>query len=400
MSNVQSKNNYRFLFTGVVVITLVALGGALHFSQQVFAEAEQDATPIEQSAPPPQTVEVIVMTPSEIRVWQEYSGRLQAVERVEIKPQVSGTITEVHFHDGSQVKQGDLLFVIDQRPYQAALDRAKAALQEAKSNVSLTRSEFKRAKQLIKNKSVSKSQFDIAQSAYQAATAKVAAAKAELFQAELDYEYAHIRAPITGRIDRAEMTVGNLVQAGPSAPTLTSIVSTQQIYAAFDVDERTYLSSVRRQHDNELPVELRLSGGDKTAYRGTIHSFANQMDSNTGTIRARALLNNADGALLPGMFANIRLGSADKSSLLLVDERAVGTNQDQKYVYVISADNEVVYREVKLGQSVNGQRVVISGLESGEQVMINSLLRVQPGTKVQAKIITDSTNVQAKVTHK
>lgn len=392
MTAAHAKNSNRFTLTGAAAaIALVVTGGALYFSQQV--RAEQDSPQIEQAAP--QTVDVVVMAPSEIRVWHDFSGRLQAVERVEIKPRVSGMISEVHFREGGKVNEGDLLFVIDRRPYQASLDRAKAALQEAESEVSLTQSEFKRAKQLIKKNSVSKSQFDSAQSAYQAAVAKVAAAEAELTQAELDYEYAHIRAPITGRIDRAELTVGNLVQAGPGAPTLTSIVSTDQIYATFDVDEQTYLASVRRQRDGELPVELRLAGDDGTVYRGVIHSFANQMDPTSGTIRARALLDNADGALLPGMFADIRLGAAEKSTLLLVSERAVGTNQDQKYVYVVSADNEVVYREVKLGRSIDGRRVVISGLETGERVMINSLQRVQPGAKVQTATPADPADVPA-----
>lgn len=380
MANDNARNNHRLTLTGVAAAVALIIGGAtLHYSHQV--RAEQDPAPVEEATPQP--VDVVVVAPTEIRVWHEFSGRLQAVDRVEIKPRVSGMISDVHFREGGKVSKDDLLFVIDKRPYQASLDRAKAALQEAEAEVALTRNELTRAKQLIKKKSVSKSQFDSAQSAHKAALAKVAAAEAELTQAELNYEYAHVRAPISGRIDRAELTVGNLVEAGPGAPTLTSIVSTDQIYATFDVDEQTYLDSVRRQRDGQLPVELRLAGDGDKVYHGVIHSFGNQMDATTGTIRARAILDNTDGALLPGMFADIRLGAADKSKLLLISERAVGTNQDQKYVYVVTADNEVAYREVKLGRSVDGQRVVLSGLDAGDKVMVNSLLRVQPGTKVQ-----------------
>ena len=380
MANDNARNNHRLTLTGVAAAIAMIVGGAtLHFSHQV--RAEQETAVVEEAAP--QAVDVVVVAPSEVRVWHEFSGRLQAVDQVELKPRVSGMVSDVLFREGSKVNKGDLLFVIDKRPYQASLDRAKAALQEAEAEVALTHNELNRARQLVKNNSVSKSQFDSAQSAHKAAQAQVAAAKAELTQAELNYEYAHVRAPISGRIDRAELTVGNLVEAGPGAPTLTSIVSTDQIYATFDVDEQTYLDSVRRQRDGQLPVELRLAGDDDRTYHGVIHSFGNQMDASTGTIRARAILDNADGALLPGMFAHIRLGAADKSTLLLISERAVGTNQDQKYVYVVTADNEVAYREVKLGRSVDGQRVVLSGLDVGDKVMVNSLLRVQPGTKVQ-----------------
>lgn len=392
MANHNARRNRRLTLTGVAAVIALIVGGAtLYYSHHV--RAEQELAPAEKAAP--QSVHVVVVTPSQIRVWHEFSGRLQAVDRVELKPRVSGMISDVHFREGGKVNKGDLLFVIDKRPYQASLDRAKAALQVAEAEVVLTRNELTRAKQLIKKKSVSKSQFDSAQSAHKAALAKVAAAEAELTQAELNYEYAHVRAPISGRIDRAELTVGNLVEAGTGAPTLTSIVSTDQIYATFDVDEQTYLDSVRRQRDGKLPVELRLAGDGDKVYHGVIHSFSNQMDATTGTIRARAILENADGALLPGMFADIRLGAADKSNLLLVSESAVGTNQDKKYVYVVTAENEVAYREVKLGRSIEGQRVVLSGLDVGDKVMVNSLQRVQPGAKVQPVASVDTTEALA-----
>ena len=380
----------RAALTGIAAAIAFVVGGtALHYSDRVIAADEPAAA----ASPAPQSVEVMVMQPVEQRLWHEFSGRLQAVDRVEIKPRVSGTISDVLFDEGSEVKKGDLLFVIDKRPYQAALDVAKAALQEAEAEVGHAQSELTRAKRLVAKKSVSKSHYDSVKSTHKIALAKVAAANAELTQAELNFEYAHIRAPIDGRIDRAELTVGNVVESGPGAPVLTSIVSTAQLYASFDVDEQTYLDSVRQQRDGRLPVELRLAGDGDRVYHGAIHAFANHMDTTSGTIRARAILDNRDGALLPGMFANIRLGSAAPESLMLVEEKAVGTNQDQKYVYVVSDDNEITYREVSLGRSIDGKRVVLVGLKAGDQVLINSLQRVQPGSKVEPVDVADKNAV-------
>ncbi len=330
-----------------------------------------------------QEVEVVTITPQQIRIWNEFSGRLEATDHVNIRPRVGGAITDVLFKEGAIVQQGDPLFIIDPRPYKASLERAKARMQAASSEMRLARTEFNRAKQLVDKKVISKSRYDSAYHSYKAASANVSAAKAELEQAELDYEHAHIKAPVTGRASRAEITEGNVIEAGPNAPILTSIVSTEQLYAEFDVDEQTYLKTVRASTTGNMPVAVTLPGDDGTVYHGVIHAFDNQLDTNSGTIRARAILDNIDGALIPGMFVNVNLGSASPQATLLVNEQAIGTDQSKKYVYVVTPENEVAYREVTLGHTIKGKRVILSGVSAGDRVLVNSQQRVQPGILVE-----------------
>lgn len=365
------------------MIALFAGGGVVYYVSEAFASAESQAVESEI-----QKVEVVTMQVQKIRVWNEFSGRLEAIDHVDVRPRVGGTITQVLFEEGAVVEKGDPLFVIDPRPYKASLERAKATLQAAESEVRLAKAELKRAEGLVKKKVVSESRYDTANNAYKVALANVNVAKAELTQAKLNYEYAHIKAPVSGRVSRAEITVGNVIEAGANAPVLTSIVSTDKLYAEFDVDEQTYLKTVRGSKAGEMPVVLSLPGDDGTTYQGVIHSFDNRLDTTSGTIRARAILDNTDGALVPGMYANIKLGSAQAEPTILVSEKAIGTDQSKKYVYVISEDNEVTYREVTLGRSVAGNRVVLGGIEAGEKVLVNSLQRVHPGAKVEPVDIT------------
>lgn len=339
------------------------------------------------AVPPAPAVDVVVLQPQEIRSWAEFSGRLAPVESAAIKPLVGGTIQKVLFTEGQQVKKGEPLFVIDPRPHQASVQRAQAQLATAQSRAKLAQDELTRAEQLIGAKLVSQSVYDSALSAHQVAQADVKQADAALNQAKLDLEYAHISAPISGRVGRAELTVGNVVDAGVNAPVLTQIVANDKLYAEFNVDEATYVQLVRNTKDVQaMPVELSLAGDTKSAYEGHIYAFDNRLDTNSGTIRARAIFDNKDGALTAGMFANVRLGSAEKLQALLVPERAIGTNQSKKYVLVVDETNTANYREVTLGDHYEGQRVIQVGVNAGEKIIVNGLSHVRPKSVVNPTV--------------
>lgn len=357
------------LFLGAA---LIAGSGAYYIGN---AYAEDDTA----AAPPAPIVEVIALAPSDIRGWSHFSGRLSPVASADIKPLVSGTIQQVLFVDGQWVKKGDPLFVIDPRPHQAALQRAEAQLATAKSRAKLARTELDRARQLVESKLVSQSLFDAANSNHQVAVAAVLEAESGLNQARLNVEYAHISAPIDGRIGRAELTLGNVVEAGANAPILTSIVADNELYAEFNVNEQTYIQLTRSEtKPQSMPVEVTLAQDDSVVYRGHIHSFDNHLDTASGTIRARAIFANTDGALIAGMYANIRLGSALTKPTLLIPERAIGTNQSKKFVYVIDSNNTVNYREIMLGDHHQGLRVVLDGVTTGERIVVNGLSHIRP----------------------
>lgn len=347
-------------------------------------------------APP---VEVQTLQSQLKRSWVSTSGRLTAVEVVEIRPQVGGRIDQILFEEGSSVEQGQLLLVIDPRPYQAAVDRARAKLESAQAQSVLTAAELRRAQELLNNKLSSQSQYDLRKSEDLIARANITAAKADLADAELQLEYANIRAPISGRIGRAEITRGNVIAAGAGAPILATIVGSAEVFAEFDLSERDYLNLQRVSKtvsDSKMPVELSLGGdvSDKI-YLGSLHAFDNRVDSRTGTIRARALFENSDGLLIPGIFAELRLGSASAEPMLLVSQRAISTDQNKKFVYTLDTDNKVVYNEVVLGQVVEGYRRVLSGLKAGDRVVVNGLQRLQPTMQVAPTEVKPSAPVAA-----
>ena len=378
------SSNYILTFTSKTYQYLAAtiLTGIAGFYYVSNATAAPTA-----SVPPAPTVGVVVLQPHEIRRWANFSGRLSPVESAAIKPLVSGTIQQVLFKDGQYVKKGQPLFVIDPRPHQAAVERAQAQLATAKSRAKLAHDELKRSQQLITAKLVSQSLYDTANSNDQVALAAVKEAEAALNQAKLNLEYAHISAPITGRISRAELTTGNVVEAGANAPLLAQIVASDKLYAEFNVDEATYIQFVRNSKNTQaMPVELTLASDSSVAYQGYIASFDNRLDSSSGTIRARAVFDNNDGALTPGMFANVRLGSAEKASTLLIPERAIGTNQSKKFVLVIDEKNIASYREVTLGDHYQGQRVILAGANPGDKVIVNGLSHVRPNSIVNPTI--------------
>lgn len=375
-----TRKSYQLTFAAI-------LSGIAGFYYVTSANA---ATPV--AVPPAPAVDVVVVQPQEIRTWANFSGRLSPVESAAIKPLVSGTIQQVLFKDGQQVKKGQQLFVIDPRPHQASVQRAQAQLATAQSRAKLARDELSRSQQLITAKLVSQSIYDSALSSDQVAQAAVQEAEAALSQAKLNLEYAHISAPISGRISRAELTAGNVVEAGPNAPQLAQIVASDKLYAEFNVDEATYIQFVRNTKSAEqMPVELTLANASTVAspnvvYQGYITAFDNRLDTNSGTIRARAVFDNNDGALTAGMFANVRLGSAEKTPTLLVPERAIGTNQSKKFVLVVDEKNVATYHEITLGDHYQGQRVILTGVSAGDKIIVNGLSHVRPNSVVNPTV--------------
>lgn len=370
------------LLTGAVLAALGAGG--------VYLTRIPHANGVPPAAPPPLSVAVQTLAPQKIRVWSEFSGRLHAVDSAEIRPEVGGRITEVRFEDGAMVKAGDILFVIDPRPYEAAVARARANLASAQTNAAFAKIEFERAAVMVRSQTVAQRTYDERGNASRVANAAIEAATAELKQAEIDLDHAYVKAPIAGRASRAEITLGNLVQPGAGAPLLTTIVASQSLYADFEVDEQTYVESVRgaanrREDERRIAVELSLPGELSRVYRGTIYTFDNRIDVASGTIRARAKFDNFDGGLVPGMFVTVRLADRAEREALLVPERAVGFDQSKKYVYVVGADNKVAYREVALGKQVRSQRIVLKGVQPGERVIVDGIQHVRPSIVVDAK---------------
>jgi membrane fusion protein, multidrug efflux system len=368
------------VLTGLIVASV--LGGAVMAKDSGSASAPP--------TPPPAVVTVAAVQPQAVRVWSDFSGRLTAVNAAEIRPQVSGRITEIRFKDGQQVHAGDILMVIDPRPYEAAAAKAQADLAVANVNAHLATVQLQRAQHLIDANAVARDFYDQRSNAAGVSSATIKAAQATLAQAQVDVDHAYIKAPIDGRVSRAEITVGNLVQSGANAPLLTSVVSNGEIYADFEVDEQTYLRSVHQHaatagQEQHIPVQLVLQGDDRT-YSGTIESFDNKIDTATGTIRARARFANTDGVLVPGMFATVRLGDAVNGKVILVPEDAIQNDQSKRFVYVVGRDGKAAYRAIALGQEVGNSRIVTSGLSSGDRVVIDGIQRVQPGAPVEAHL--------------
>ena len=353
-----------------------------------------DSAHAKQSAPAAPAVPVSVITIQEkpIRTWSEFSGRTQAVDYAEIRPEVSGRITQIKFEDGQTVKAGDVLFVIDPRNYESAVDKAKADFDSAKTGAAFAQTQFDRAQGLVNAQAIAQEIYDQRANANRMAQAALEGAQAQLDRAELDLDRAYVKAPISGRVSRAEITVGNLVSDGPTAPVLTTIVSSDGIYADFEVDEQTYLQSIRShsqrmEQERQIPVELTLDG-DNRVYKGKIYSFDNKIDTSSGTIRARAKFANEDGSLIPGMFVSVKLASSYEFNGILIPERAVGSDQSKKYVYVVDENNKVVYRQLELGTEVDGQRIVIAGLKVGEKVIVDGIQHVRPDSVVTPQDIS------------
>ncbi|MGI4847060.1 MAG: efflux RND transporter periplasmic adaptor subunit [Janthinobacterium lividum] len=379
------RNRLTVLATAAAVI--VAAGGFAAFHASAGAAAESRTAP---AAPAAATVDVATVISRQITDWQDYSGRLEAVDRVEIRPLVSGTLTAVHFKDGALVKKGDVLFTIDPRPYAAETARASAQLAGAEARAAYTASDLARGERLLADNAIARRDYDEKQNTSREAAANLLMARAGLVAAQLNLEHTRIVAPVSGRISRAEVTPGNVVTAGSTAAPLTTLVSVASIYAGFDVDEQSFLKYVNpsRASGATVPVQLGLANEEGTSRHGKVSSVDNRVDTSSGTVRVRAVFDNADGALLPGLYARVRLGSGSARDAVLIDEKAIGTDQDKSFVLVLDQANHATYREVRTGAIHDGLRVVASGLKSGERIVVNGLQRVRPGDTVSPHMVT------------
>jgi len=389
----------RVWFAGIVV---AAVAAAVVFAVPSSAPRASDPAGKATAATP---VSVAVVEQRDVALWDEFSGRLEAIERVEVRSRVAGAVKSVHFREGALVKQGDLLITIDPDPYAAEVDRAEAQVVAAQARLSLATNELDRGRQLWDSRTVSQRELDQRLNAQREADANLRAAQAALQSSKLNLDYTQVRAPVAGRVGRLEITVGNLVAAGPGAPVLTTLVSVNPIYASFNADEDVVMRALKalgadaRAHTqlDGIPVQMTTVSSDGAPTEGRLQLIDNQVDARSGTVRVRAVFDNTDGGLMPGQFARLRMGQSKTEPALMVNERAVGTDQDKRFVLVVDSDNKAEYREITLGASVDGLRVVTRGLKSGERIVVNGLQRVRPGALIapQSARMNLSPEVQA-----
>jgi RND family efflux transporter MFP subunit len=345
--------------------------------------------------PPPPEVTVAEVRAEELAEWDEYQGVFQAVDRVDVRPRVSGYLIRVAFTEGTEVRKGAVLFEIDPEPYQATLDQRKAELARARARLSLNERDAKRGESMVAAQAISQEEMDTRLTLVAEARAAVAAAEAAVRAAELDLGYTKVRSPVDGRTSRAEVTEGNLVTGGPGEPTeLTTVVSLDPIYVYFEGDESAYLRYAHLDRTGERassrraanPVQIGLADEEGFPHHGRMDFVDNRLDRETGTIRARAVVPNPDRLFTPGMFARVRLIGSGVRRVTVIPEVAVSTDQDRKFVFVFNRDSSTVaYRPVTLGRQVDGQRRIIrEGLKPGEQIVVNGFARIRPGVRVKA----------------
>jgi len=341
-------------------------------------------------APPPPAVTIAPVIQENLIEWSEFTGRTDSVESVDVRPRVSGHIQEIKFQSGQLVKKGEVLFVIDPRPYKAEFDQRTAEYEQAKARYDNTGRIAQRASKLLQQNTIASEAADNSISGFAEAKAGLLAAQAALDAARLNLEFTEVRAPIDGRVSRALLTVGNYVSGNAGAASLlTTLVSVNPIYVYTDVDENSLLRfntlAAKRQADGDTKpvlVEMELADEEGFPHKGYIESFDNRLDANTGTILLRAVFPNDDGRIVPGLFARIRVPASELQPTMLVDESAIGTDQAQKFVLTLDDKNNVVYRKVVLGPEINGKRIVRSGLTAGEKIIVNGLQRARPGLPV------------------
>jgi len=372
--------------------TLTALVLALGAGSLSGCSSKADAH-ASNSAPQAIPVAVATVQSSNVTIWNEFSGRLEAVDRVDIRSRVAGTIQAVHFREGALVKKGDLLFTIDQGPYIAAVNNAEGQVASAQAQVVYTRADFERSKELIAQHAIAQRDMDASLNAKNAAEASLRSAQAQLDSAKLNLGYTEVRAPVNGRVGKIEITVGNAVLIDNISPVLTTLVSVNPVYASFDADERIVTEALSEIPANspsalaQIPIQMGTSASSDTPFLGHLQLVDNQVDTHSGTVRVRAVFDNPEGRLIPGQFARIRMGQAKTQDALLINERAVGTDQSKKFVFVVGSDNKAQYREVTLGATVNGLRVVTAGLKAGERIVVNGTQRVQPGALIAPQAV-------------
>ena len=406
-----SRGRRRGLVWGLVVILAVAVAGGIWWQGQqsgaTGGEAAKQAQP-GAGAPPAPPVTVANPIHKKIVEWDEYPGQFTAVDAIEVRARVSGYLEQIHFTDGQVVKQGDLLFTIEKRPFEIALDNAQAQLAEANAQLSLANRNLKRFEKMREGNIVGESDYDDRVEAVSAGKAAVAAAQAQVRQADLDLGYTDIRAPVSGRIGRHEVSAGNLITGGYSGDVtlLTTIVSLDPIHFDFDVSEQNYLAYQRAaergvmpsMRDNNVEVFGKLPDEDQWTHKGKLEFLDNQVNETSGTIRARATFPNPDGAFTPGQFGHIRVPGSEPYEAVLLPETAIVTDQSQKIALVVAADGTVGVKILRVGPSYDGMRIIREGLSPDDKVVINGLLRARPGSKVTAQEGKIDTEPQAAAT--
>jgi len=384
LSSVHQAHRRTLLAAAAVTVIGVGAISAIAIAPKASSQAAPQAVPVSVATVPEQN----------IATWTAFSGHLEAVDRVEIRPRVAGAIKSVHFQEGALVKAGDLLFTIDQRPYQAALDEAQASVSSAKARVDFAQGDVTRAENLRKSGNITGQIFDERTQTLATAQADLNRAQATLNRAKLDLQFTEIRAPIAGRMSRRLVSLGNLVNANETV--LTNIVSMDPINFYFDVDERSFLAyeklatgSLRVSNpDGVNEVLVATSNESEPTHKGHLDFTDNRLDNASVTLRARAVLDNKDFSLVPGLFGRIRILGSDKYKGVLVPEDALGSDQDRRVVYVVGADNTVSLQPVRVGSRVDGYRVIREGLTGDETVVVNGLIRVRPGMTVKPELVT------------
>lgn len=378
----------------VLVQTLVrtlALAAAFAAAVGLLSACSESAPPGPASAAP--EVEVAEVEVREVTEFDDFTGRFVPVERVEIRPRVSGYIEAVRFEQGQEVSAGTVLFEIDARPYQAALSRAEAELARSQSGLALARSDLARAESLLQSRAISREEYDQRVSGVNQAQASVRGFEAAVESAQLDLEFTRIVSPISGLTGRAEITAGNLVSAGQTL--LTTVVSMDPIYVEFEADEQVYLrygEMARRgerasSRESRNPVFVALATESGFPHQGEMVFVDNAVNTQTGTILARGLFSNTDRLFTPGLFARVQLIGSGRYSAVLVRDLAIGTDLSVKYVLVADAENKAEYRPVTLGPVIEGLRVVREGLQPGERVVVNGLQRLRPGAPLTPRVV-------------
>ncbi|AUG52921.1 efflux RND transporter periplasmic adaptor subunit [Thalassospira marina] len=388
-----SKSKLRYA-VGAVAIALVAAGVAGVVPVPFIHAEEQQEAPAPAQAPKPVPATVAEIHNQNITRWSSFSGRLEAIDRVEIRPRVAGAIESVHFREGDLVQQGDLLFTLDPAPFETEVARAEAAVFSAQSRLKLATTELDRGNELWKTRVITRTVLDQRQETKQNAEADLRSAQAQLRSAKLNLGYTEIRAPISGRVGDIRLTPGNLVAAGANSEILTTLVSVDPIYATFDVNEQALLLAMHQNGEpsvdavQQIPVQLSSDFIGPDVIKGHVQMIDNEFNPRSGTIRVQAVFDNTRGRLVPGQFARLELGQASAGKAIMVAERAVGTDQDKKFVLVVNPQNVVEYREIRVGGEQDGLRIVTSGLEEGERIVVEGLQHIRPGMTVAPEVVS------------